>query len=575
MIHPGRDLFYSSNEFQNFFQRSLRSLVLKTDAPRFTIMAVSDTYLDLVHKQREEVLGLGLFEAFPGSEGDPSEAGSVMEALLEVIDTQRTVIQPIFKYEIYVPETDAYETHYWHNQHEAILDQASGTVAYIINTTTNITERIRLEQEVKKGRERELSLMGQLAARNRDLTAINDALYTANTELKASNADIRRLNIELQNYGEQLQQINQTLSESEERFRSMAEGSGVLIGVGDTTGEAIYFNQAWSRLTGKPIEELLGTGWSSLIHPDDKDDYLDLYMTSVKNKLPYTGEYRIFSASGEYRWLLAFASPRFEPDGSFAGFIGSFVDITERKRDEQRKVDFISMVSHELKTPITSLNGFLQVLRTRAAKAEDTLAVGFLDKCMKQVRKVTDIINGFLNVSRLESGKVHIDKQPFDMAELVKEAEEESLAAITTHRVVFAPVEHTPVMADKNKIAQVVTNLINNAVKYSPQGSVINVACVTANDVALVSVKDEGMGVAPNDIKKLFDRYYRVESHATRSIAGFGIGLYFCKEIIERHEGTIAVKSELGKGSTFYFTIPVLSSVNNNDKAAIQGEQET
>ncbi len=124
MIHSDRDLFYSSNEFQNFFQRSLRSLVLKTDAPRFTIMAVSDTYLDLVHKQREEVLGLGLFEAFPGSEGDPLEAGSVMEALLEVIDTQRTVIQPIFKYEIYVPETDAYETHYWHNQHEAILDQA-------------------------------------------------------------------------------------------------------------------------------------------------------------------------------------------------------------------------------------------------------------------------------------------------------------------------------------------------------------------------------------------------------------------------------------------------------------------
>ena len=215
------------------------------------------------------------------------------------------------------------------------------------------------------------------------------------------------------------------------------------------------------------------------------------------------------------------------------------------------------MVSHELKTPITSLQGYLQILDKNAQKADDTFTAGVLERGLRQINKMTSMINGFLNMSRLESGKIHIDKQLFDLAELVKEVEEESLASVTSHKIVFAPVEPTPVIADRDKIGQVIINLINNAVKYSPSDSVIYVACVTVNNLAMLSVQDEGIGIAKDDIDRLFDRYYRVESKYTKSISGFGIGLYFCKEIIDRHEGSIAVKSEVGNGSTFYFTIPV------------------
>jgi len=233
------------------------------------------------------------------------------------------------------------------------------------------------------------------------------------------------------------------------------------------------------------------------------------------------------------------------------------MDITEQKADEQRKNDFISMVSHELKTPLTSMNGYLQMLQLKARKTEDGFTVHALDKANKQVSKMTAMINGFLNVSRLEAGKIYIDKQHFDMALLIKEVEEESIATISSHRVVFAPVEQTFVNADREKIGQVINNFISNSVKYAPAGSTIQVACITIGANTQVSVKDEGMGIKQDDINHLFDRYYRVEGYHMKSIAGFGIGLYLCKEIIQRHDGHIWVESEVGKGSTFYFSLPI------------------
>lgn len=256
-------------------------------------------------------------------------------------------------------------------------------------------------------------------------------------------------------------------------------------------------------------------------------------------------------------WLRSIGKITQDDKGEYTVFSGVVMDITEQKEDEQRKNDFISMVSHELKTPLTSMNGYLQMLTSKAKKGDDAFAVSVLDKANKQTKKMTAMINGFLNMKRLETGKISIDKQTFDMAELVKEAEEESLATISSHQVIFAPVETTIVEADRDKIGQVINNLISNAVKYSPVGSTIHVACITLNNTAQVSVKDQGVGVTPEDQLRLFDRFYRVENKETESINGFGIGLYLCDEIIRRHAGKIWVESALGQGSAFYFAIPL------------------
>ena len=263
----------------------------------------------------------------------------------------------------------------------------------------------------------------------------------------------------------------------------------------------------------------------------------------------------------EVIWLRSLGKVVAGDNGKQTVFSGIVMDVTVAKADEQRKNDFIAMVSHELKTPLTSMSAYLQMLAMKAKKSEDSFTFNTLEKANKQVAKMSSMINGFLNVSRLESGKIHVNKQLFDMADLIKEAEEESVATISSHTVIFAPVEPTVVLADRDKIGQVITNFINNAVKYSASGTIINVACITTvGGNAQVSVKDRGLGIAQTDIPKLFERYYRVEGNGMKSISGFGIGLYLCSEIIQRHQGKIWVESEVGKGSAFYFSLPIQAS---------------
>jgi two-component system sensor histidine kinase VicK len=398
----------------------------------------------------------------------------------------------------------------------------------------------------------------ELASSNEELTAINEELLVTNEELQASNEDITRLNQELKENEALLRQMYYTVSESEERFRIMAEGTDVMIAIGDESGSAVYFNQAWASNTGRTTEELLKFGWVDLMHPEDQNRVMKIFFDAFQVKKPWEWEFRMPNLEGGYRWLLARGTPRFRSDGSFAGYISSTVDITEIKENEQRKNDFISMVSHELKTPLTSLSSYIQVLQNKARQSGDEQASGMFEKATKQTRKMTTLINGFLNVSRFEAAQIQVERTSFDLAELIQEIEEDTLAQISSHQVVFAPIEKTTVHADRDKIAQVIQNLTSNAVKYSPQGSRIDVGCVQTSDGKVtVSVKDEGIGISSEDLPKLFERYYRAKNIGMEYVAGFGIGLYLCCEILKRHEGDIWAESELGKGSTFYFTIPI------------------
>jgi len=346
-----------------------------------------------------------------------------------------------------------------------------------------------------------------------------------------------------------------TLEESESRFRNMAEATDVFIAVGDETSNATYFNTSWTTLTGRSMEDLLKYGWADLIHPDDRDRYVEIYLEAFKSKSPFTGEFRILDKDGNYSWLLAKGSPRFNKNGEFAGYISSSVDISELKKDEIRKNDFIGMVSHELKTPLTAISGFVQVLHSRAKKNDDSYALTALNRTYNQVKKMTVMINGFLNVSRLESGKLLIEKSDFQLDELVRELVEESDLVQFSHKINLSVSQTIIVNADRDKIGSVVSNLLSNAVKYSPSGTDIDVRCEILDGNALVSITDDGIGIDKEDIDKLFNRYYRVGKHHT--ISGFGIGLYLSSEIIERHNGKIGVESEIGKGSTFYFKIPL------------------
>jgi len=303
------------------------------------------------------------------------------------------------------------------------------------------------------------------------------------------------------------------------------------------------------------MESLLEFGWVDLVHAEDRERYLNIYLNAFENKLPFTGEFRLLNKEGEYVWLLAKGTPRFHADGTFAGYISTSIDISELKRDELRKNDFIGMVSHELKTPLTAISGFVQVLQSRAKKNDDDYALLALNRAYNQVKKMTTMINGFLNVSRLESGKLLIEKSHFQLDELLNELIDESDLVQFSHEITLSIKEPISIYADRDKIGSVISNLLSNAVKYSAANTKIGVDCQISGDKAIVSVTDQGIGIDAEDLEKLFDRYYRVGKHHT--VSGFGIGLYLSAEIVERHNGKIGVTSKAGEGSTFYFEIPI------------------
>jgi signal transduction histidine kinase len=226
--------------------------------------------------------------------------------------------------------------------------------------------------------------------------------------------------------------------------------------------------------------------------------------------------------------------------------------------DEIRKNDFIGMVSHELKTPLTSLNGYAQILELKAKKNHDIKSAEALGKMIIQIKKMSAMINGFLNISRLESGKIHLILQQFDFIELVEEIVSETQMTISSHQIHFdSPIAPVEIKGDRDKIGSVISNLISNAIKYSPKGDQVILNFKKYPNKLQLSIQDDGIGIANNDLNRLFERYYRVESKESQHISGFGIGLYLSSEIVKRHGGTLWVESEPGIGSTFYFTIPL------------------
>jgi two-component system sensor histidine kinase VicK len=307
-----------------------------------------------------------------------------------------------------------------------------------------------------------------------------------------------------------------------------------------------------------PDEEVPYEAAINQIHPDYRQQAADLVEAAITKGVTFDMEYPIIGHNdGKIRWVRGIGTVQQDDQGVNRYFTGVLHEITEQREDEIRKNDFIGMVSHELKTPLTSLTAIVQVANQKLKSSEDGFLASAMEKASVQVKRMSNMINGFLNVSRLESAKLVIDKGEFNLEELIEETIKETELTVSSHIFKFEPCIPVMVRADHDKIGSVITNLISNAVKYSPKGKEIDIKCEVIGDRAQVSVKDEGLGLKPQDKDRVFERYYRVETNHTQHISGFGIGLYLSAEIIHRHGGEIWVESEIGKGSVFYFSLPL------------------
>ncbi|MCW3120001.1 MAG: domain S-box protein, partial [Chitinophagaceae bacterium] len=226
----------------------------------------------------------------------------------------------------------------------------------------------------------------------------------------------------------------------------------------------------------------------------------------------------------------------------------------QAKELNKKKDEFIGLASHELKTPLTSINAYLQFLQRNLANDEKNKQL--TDKALQQVGKLSSLISDLLDVSKIESGKLPLLFRTFDMVELLKEVVEMIQYGNFTHKIkINFKLDQLPVFADKQRIEQVMINLISNAVKYSPNADRIVMSISETETEAIVSIQDFGIGIKQHQQADIFSRFYRVEELAPY-ISGLGIGLYISEDIISRHNGVLSVESKYGIGSTFSFKIP-------------------
>jgi len=347
------------------------------------------------------------------------------------------------------------------------------------------------------------------------------------------------------------------LRQSEERFRMLANFTPQFIWTADAEGNFNYFNLAMYEYTGLSFNELKKDGWLKIVHPDDREENITKWKQAVATGDGFFMEHRFRKHNGEYRWQLSRALPQKSANGKIELWVGTSTDINEMKELESQKDYFISMASHELKTPITSIKGYIQILQAMNANSTNDFLVNSLNIIDKQILKLTNLISDLLDLSKIKTGKLMLNKKHFPINKLIREIIDEMKHIHPDFSITFSSKEDTLVYGDESRIGQVLINLLTNAVKYSPNTAEVKVKSIIEPGQITVSVEDFGIGISREDQGKIFERFYRVAGKNEKTFPGFGIGLFIASDILQRHNGKIGVTSIPGKGSTFHFSLPL------------------
>ena len=350
------------------------------------------------------------------------------------------------------------------------------------------------------------------------------------------------------------QEAKAALLRSERKFEFVTDFMPQQVWTANPDGLLDFVNQQTRDYFGKTSEELINDNWQMAVHPDDLVKTRQDWGNALKSGKHYQTEFRLQVKDGSWRWHLSRAIPFHENDKIIKWF-GTNTDIEDQKRNLAKKDEFISIASHELKTPMTSLKASLQfVTRLFNEDSSSDKIRPLLGKANDSLKKLSMLIEDLLNVSKLEAGQLILNKSTFRIRGLIEESCEHLIIA-KTHEITITGDPLLEVYADIQRLDQVLINLVNNAVKYAPESNRINLRIEQIKGFIKVSVQDYGIGIPPEKLRRIFDRYYRVDLSGNQ-ISGLGLGLYISAEIIRRHGGEINIESELGKGSTFWFTIP-------------------
>jgi PAS domain S-box-containing protein len=372
----------------------------------------------------------------------------------------------------------------------------------------------------------------------------------------------------------QRKQAEEALRESEERFRQFFENAQVYCYMVSPQGDITEMNSAACKALGYSREELVGQTMLKIYSPESQPDARRIFNQWNKTGLVENEELVILTKTGQKRNILISIGAIRDTSGKLISTVSVQRDITELKQSQEKaqqvetmtklnqaKSQLLSEVAHEMRTPLQSIKGFIETLLEPDVKWSENDQKDFLTEAGKEADILMQLIRDLLDVSRIESGKMRLDRQ-YHKLEDILDSIKARLSILTSHHVlnIVLPSGLPNIFVDKSRIAQVITNLVENASKFSPPGSEITIAAKSEDNNIVISVKDHGAGMTRETIDKLFDRFYQAEQAATVKTRGTGLGLSICRGIVEAHDGKIRVESTVGNGTTFIFSIPGVAS---------------
>jgi PAS domain S-box-containing protein len=378
-----------------------------------------------------------------------------------------------------------------------------------------------------------------------------NATYHPITDSSGSTADILVVAVDVTD------QVNsrKLVEQSELYFRSLADLVPAKISSALPDGKVTFFNKQWLEFAGMDFQGLRDFEYHKTMHPEEIAAFQEGIAEAAVTGVPYVSEMRFKDIQGKYVWHLNIASPILDEEGTIKMWVGSATEIQALKEEEQRKSDFVGMLSHELKTPVTSIKGHVQLLlRVLNKETSSALTIKLkpsLSRIDQLLVQLTGLIGDMLDLTRIEAGRLDLKREPFFLDALVAEVIEDFRLSHQQHYFHLTSEHSIQIDADRHKLSQVLINLIGNAIKYAPNSDVVNISLMNAGDEVLIKIQDYGIGIDEKDQKKIFDRFYRVEGQNESYYSGFGIGLYLANSIVEFHGGRISVESSKGKGSTF------------------------
>jgi len=356
--------------------------------------------------------------------------------------------------------------------------------------------------------------------------------------------------------------LEQSLRGNEQRLQGILDTMAEGVIIVDRESHPTYANPMAQRIMGMPEDVFFGriyndTKWQNERvdgSPLPKEDH-PIYVALRTGLTVYDQEIGIVIPGAEKIYISINAAPIIDEHGQITGGIVTFTDVTNRRKILQQKDDFISVASHELKTPIASLKGALQLLDRMLPDISAEMLAKLIAQANKSLNKLTDLVNSLLNSNRISQGRFPIHKTSFRIANLINDCCHHIRVA-GDHIINLRGDIDLEITADEQLIDQVIVNFVNNAVKYAPSSKEINIDVERVNNSAKLSITDFGPGIGADKLPHIFERYFRAD-YGSVQFSGLGLGLYICAEIIEKHSGEIGVDSQVGKGSTFWFTLPL------------------